>query len=126
HRTITGSRQGFTASPDLYTEAYLNFGLKAVLLIPVLAMLILSLVDFARTRTLEGSALKVAFITVLAFISYRSPIAQASIVIPCVVAGVTFFVVRSIQESSGGLGSSRRGSAGAQANQRGRTGAVAG
>ncbi|GAB3815843.1 hypothetical protein GCM10028820_14100 [Tessaracoccus terricola] len=94
HRVITGQSRGFTASPDLYTEAYLNFGLVAAMIIPAVLMMGLVVLHYVPAVSLEGRAIKVALITVFAFMSYRSPIAQASIIFPVIAAAAAFWVSR--------------------------------
>lgn len=92
HQQITGSARGFTATPDLYTEAYLNFGLFAVILVTGLLVFALTLIDFWRVADPALASIKATVVTVMAFTSYRSVIAQASVVLPVMVAGFVFLV----------------------------------
>lgn len=56
-KTVTGSRYSYTAAPDFYTEAYINFGAFGVILLPLIWGVCLAVVSrstFCRDRTLNA------------------------------------------------------------------------
>lgn len=48
YKTVTGSTFSYTAAPDFYTEAYINFGIAGVIIIPLIWGMVISRVSTTR------------------------------------------------------------------------------
>lgn len=73
YRIVTGDVKGYTAPPDLYTEAYFNFGYLGVILLTSAWAALLCIVDRSRGDDLSDATVKAGLGSVLVFSAFSGP-----------------------------------------------------
>lgn len=93
YQIVTGDSRGFTAPPDLYTEAYINFSWAGVVVIGVLWGLLISTLErrLFRTYATWDIAMRAGMLTILVFSAMTSIVFTFSFVFVaagCIVANL--------------------------------------
>ncbi len=90
---VTGGQFGYTAPPDFYTEAFINFGWIGVVVICVFWGVLLAVLQavIAEFRSLTNLSLAVIM---TAFAAFSSVSGAAFLLAPLIIAGTLFVLVR--------------------------------
>lgn len=95
---VTGDWHGFTAPPDFYTEAYINWGLSGVLFMSFAFGMLLTLLSRMGIRSSERvipAAIRVVCLTGLIFISFSGLVFAMAILVVSIPAVVLHLLVRA-------------------------------